>query len=133
MKVLLLVPVLLLAACSAGGQDSLAAQDPPPDVLSVEVDRGDGSPVDAWTLDCQRLEQTTHPDPQAACTALQGSAEPFAPLPEDAVCTELYGGPQEARITGTWSGSPVDLTVLRSNGCHIAQWESLVPLLPAPS
>jgi hypothetical protein len=74
-----------------------------------------------------------HPDADAACAALEALDDPFAPLPEDMMCTEQYGGPQEALVTGTWRGDEVDLQVSRRNGCEIAQWDSLVPLLPAPS
>ena len=130
MKVLLLLPLLLLTACAGGGQDSLAA-GPPARSLSVQVDRGDGTPAETWTLDCDDPAGSSHPDAAAACAALGALEDPFAPLPEDMMCTEQYGGPQQARVTGTWNGSPVDLTVLRTNGCHIAQWDSLVPLLPA--
>jgi hypothetical protein len=132
MKVLLLVPVLLLTACSAGGQDSLATESPR-SLLTVELDKGDGAQAQTWTLDCQEPGASSHPDAQAACTALEALDDPFAPLPDDMACTEIYGGPEQARVTGTWSGSPVDLTVTRRNGCEIAQWDSLVPLLPAPS
>ena len=54
----------------------------------------------------------------------------FAPLPAEQMCTEQYGGPQTARVSGTWAGDPVDLTLARSDGCHISQWEGLVPLVP---
>ena len=54
----------------------------------------------------------------------------FAPVPRDAVCTLRYGGPATARVTGTWAGRPVDATYGRTNGCEIARWDRLVPLLP---
>ena len=133
MKILLLVPLLLLTGCSAGAEDSLATDAGPASTLSVEVDRGDGTPAETWTLDCSAPGEGSHPEADAACAALQEQDDPFAPLPADMACTEQYGGPQQARVTGTWSGSPVDLTVLRRNGCEISQWESLVPLVPAAS
>lgn len=43
-----------------------------------------------------------------------------------------YGGPATARITGTWAGRPVDATYDRTNGCAIARWDRMVPLLPEP-
>jgi hypothetical protein len=43
----------------------------------------------------------------------------------------VYGGPQTARITGTWEGGPVDATLSRTNGCEIARWKALRGLLPA--
>jgi hypothetical protein len=131
MKVLLLVPLLLLTACSAGGDDSLATAPSPAPALYVALDRGDGTPAQKWTLDCGTPESSTHPEAEAACAALDALDDPFAPLPEHLACTDIYGGPQEARVTGAWSGSEVDLVVRRSNGCEISQWDSLVPLLPA--
>ena len=133
MKVLLLLPLLLLTACSGASEDVLAGSPPADSGLSVQVDLGDGTPAQTWSLDCTAPANSTHPDSEAACTALQALDDPFAPLPKDMACTEQYGGPQEARVTGTWNGSPVDLTVRRTNGCDIAQWDSVVPLLPAPS
>ena len=132
MKVLLLVPVLLLTACSAGGQDSLATESPR-SLLTVELDQGDGAQAQTWTLDCQEPGASSHPDAEAACAALEALDDPFAPLPADRACTEIYGGPQKALVTGDWNGSKVDLTVSRRNGCEIGQWDSLVPLLPAAS
>ena len=133
MRVLLLLPLLLLTACALGGEDALAPSQPISSLLTVQVDRGDGTAPQRWTLDCDQPAASTHPEAEAACAALQALEDPFAPLPADLVCTEQYGGPHRALVTGTWSGSKVDLTVLRRNGCEIAQWDSLVPLLPAAS
>ena len=130
MRVLLLVPLLLLTACSEGGKDSLSSAPLPAPPLYVAIDQGDGTPPQEWTLDCAAPENSTHPDAEAACAALEAMDEPFAPLPEHMACTEIYGGPQEALVSGAWSGAKVDLTVRRSNGCQISQWDSLVPLLP---
>ena len=47
------------------------------------------------------------------------------------LCTQQYGGPQTAHVTGRWSGEPVDLELTRVDGCRISQWDSLGPLLPA--
>ena len=74
--------------------------------------------------------QGSHPDPEAACDHLAGTTDPFAPLGADVVCTEQFGGPQTARVTGRWDGRPVDLELSRSDGCRIAQWDALVPLVP---
>ncbi len=62
----------------------------------------------------------------------RGGEDAFAPQPRDAVCTMQYGGPATARITGTWAGRPVDATYDRTNGCAIARWDRMVPLLPEP-
>ncbi len=54
--------------------------------------------------------------------------------PTDRACTEQYGGPDVATITGTYDGvdgPKVDTTIDRSNGCGIDEWDSLLSqLLP---
>ena len=55
--------------------------------------------------------------------------EPFAPVPSDQACTEIYGGPQTARVTGTFRGEPVDAEFDRTNGCEISRWDAYVDLL----
>jgi hypothetical protein len=44
----------------------------------------------------------------------------------DRICTEVYGGPQEARLTGSVAGRAVDATVRRTNGCEIDSWDRLL-------
>jgi hypothetical protein len=128
---------LLLAACAspsdddgsgapAGGGGISQADDD----LLVHVDPGDGTPVSDWTLSCVGDASGSHPQADAACAHLAGLEDPFAPLPDDVACTEQFGGPQTARVTGRWDGEPVDLELSRADGCRIAQWDGLGPLLP---
>ncbi|MGY2063926.1 SSI family serine proteinase inhibitor [Blastococcus sp. SYSU DS0619] len=98
--------------------------------LRIEVDLGDGTPPRTWTLTCVGVAEGSHPEPEAACAHLDGMTEPFAPLPEDMMCTEQYGGPQTAHITGRWRGEPVDLQLSRVDRCRITQWDSFGPVLP---
>ncbi|WP_329273891.1 SSI family serine proteinase inhibitor [Streptomyces sp. NBC_01451] len=76
----------------------------------------------------------SHPDVDGACGSLDRGArwgkDPFAPVSPDSVCTMMYGGAATAHVTGTWAGRPVDATFDRSNGCQMARWDRLVPLLP---
>ncbi|WP_437023133.1 SSI family serine proteinase inhibitor [Streptomyces sp. enrichment culture] len=75
-----------------------------------------------------------HPDPAGACAVAERNTrwgqDAFGPAPQGAVCTMQYGGPATARITGTWAGRPVDAAYDRRDGCRIARWDRLVPLLP---
>jgi LysM repeat protein len=48
------------------------------------------------------------------------------------LCSQIYGGPQYAHITGTVSGEPVNLMVTRTDGCGTAAWQTLEPLLGDP-
>ncbi|MEU6840827.1 SSI family serine proteinase inhibitor [Streptomyces sp. NPDC046716] len=77
----------------------------------------------------------THEDPGAACATLDritaDGTDPFAPVPDGTNCTMLYGGPATAHITGTWHGRPVDASYKLSNGCEIARWKRMAPVLPA--
>jgi len=56
-------------------------------------------------------------------------------MPEGLACTEIYGGPDVATITGTYDGvdgPSVNTTVERTNGCGISTWDSLLSnVLPA--
>ncbi len=52
----------------------------------------------------------------------------LAPTTPDQACTEIYGGPGKATVTGTLDGAAVDATFTRSNGCEIARWEKMVAL-----
>ncbi|MDN5915402.1 MAG: subtilase-type protease inhibitor [Pseudonocardia sp.] len=76
-----------------------------------------------------------HPAPGPACERLEelaatGDGAAFEPVPSDAPCTMQYGGPETATIVGTWDGRPVDASFARSDGCEIARWEALRPVLP---
>lgn len=136
MRVILGVVVLfVLGACGSsgsGGGPAAAASSSATgqDGLLIELDRGDGSEPERYTLVCGDAPEGDHPDPAAACAHLAGMEAPFAPLPTDLACTEQYGGPQTARITGRWQAEEVDVALSRTDGCRIAQWESLGPLLP---
>ena len=48
------------------------------------------------------------------------------------LCSQIYGGPQRARITGTVDGGRVNLTITRTDGCGTADWDRLETLLGEP-
>jgi hypothetical protein len=97
--------------------------------LTVVMDDGQGT-VTTWHLRCDP-PGGDHPDPAAACEALsRGGARYLPPVRPDMACTQIYGGPQTARITGTWRGVPVDSRLSRTDGCQIARWNGLSGLLP---
>ncbi|MGW1890409.1 SSI family serine proteinase inhibitor [Streptomyces sp. NPDC002004] len=76
-----------------------------------------------------------HPRPRTACAQLDKRTvwgkDPFAPVPRGTMCTMQYGGPGTAHIKGIWAGRPVDARFDRGNGCEMARWDALVPVLPA--
>jgi hypothetical protein len=46
------------------------------------------------------------------------------------ICTQIYGGRQRARITGTIAARHIDRRLKRTNGCEIGDWQKAVPLVP---
>jgi hypothetical protein len=50
-------------------------------------------------------------------------------VPADRVCTDIYGGPEQITLVGTWAGEAVDTTLTRTNGCESDRYESLAPVL----
>lgn len=123
-----------LAALSAA-PPAAHAQEPSPsgDRLTVTVRDAGGGADGTYEIHC-RPSGGSHPDPAGACAAVKRNTrwgkDVFAPAPRDAVCTMQYGGAATARVTGTWAGRPVDAAYSRKNGCEIARWDRLVPLLP---
>jgi hypothetical protein len=49
------------------------------------------------------------------------------------MCTQQYGGPEEATVKGTIGGQAVNAGVNRRDGCGIAEWNMLTPLLGSPN
>ncbi len=126
---LLIVALLVLSGC---GGDSGAASDPTEPLPASSLEITVSSDIDAegttWSLTCDPAGGT-HPSPEAACGVLDETADPFAPLSDDMACTQIYGGPETATITGTWDGEDVSATYNRTNGCEIARWDALAAVL----
>jgi subtilisin inhibitor-like len=74
-----------------------------------------------WRLRCNPTGGTLA-GAAAACRRLAAMKRPFAPVPKDIACTEIYGGPQVARVTGTLRGRGIWATFRRTDGCQIARW-----------
>jgi hypothetical protein len=122
----LLTAVLLLAACGEATDDGTAAPTPRTDVRVTHDRDGARGNADARTVRL-RCPSRRH---RAACrrlTSLPLSA--FRRLPRDTICTEIYGGPQTGRIRGVVRGRRVDARYERTNGCHIARYDRVAPVL----
>ncbi|MDH4076363.1 MAG: hypothetical protein OEW29_10545 [Acidimicrobiia bacterium] len=108
--------------------------------VEIEITRPDTDPV-RFTIGCMGDTFPVTPevegiDGATACTRL-GEAEVLARLtegpPADRTCTEIYGGPDVATITGELNGEAIDTTVDRTNGCGIADWDDLLAGVLPPS
>jgi Subtilisin inhibitor-like len=62
----------------------------------------------------------------AACRRLATMKQsPFLPLPPGTFCSQIYSGPQEALVRGTFRGRRVSIRFTRRNGCETARWNRL--------
>ena len=92
---------------------------------------GQGQPgKHVYTLECGDRVGGTLPRRAAACTKLMHVARPFAPTPLGVACTQIYGGPQEALVTGRFRGKLVRTRFGRKDGCEIARWTRVRFLFP---
>ena len=123
----LLLAIAFAAAAAAGAAPADRAQ------LSITVwPKGPDGPAKRWTLRCDPAGGTL-PRAGRACARLAGLRRPFAPVPRDAVCAQLYGGPQEGVVRGTFRGERVSARFNRRDGCQIARWNRVRFLFPATS
>jgi predicted small secreted protein len=130
----------LLAGCGTMGSGGDVTGQPPSGSgatqggtteLTIAVSAGGGRGERTYSLVCDPAGGD-HPDPGAACRLLSELKDPFAPVPPDAMCTEIYGGPQTATVTGTLRGEPVTARFSRTDGCQIARWDKHAVLLVEP-
>jgi len=84
-----------------------------------------------WKLGCNPARGTLR-NASVTCRRLgAGGVSFFTPVRPDAACTEIYGGPQTARVVGKVAGKRIWATFSRTNGCHISRWDRVSPwLLP---
>lgn len=97
--------------------------------LNITVDDGTGKTTH-WTLTCDP-PGGTHPDPEAACAAIDGHRSALKPVPAGRACAQVYGGPERATVIGSWRGERITATLSRTDACQTARWNALVPLVPS--
>ncbi|MEU5810826.1 MULTISPECIES: SSI family serine proteinase inhibitor [unclassified Streptomyces] len=106
-----------------------------PDRLTISVSHTGNPRADGeYRLECNPVGGD-HPRAEQACARLDRFARtgenPFAAEPNRQMCTQQDGGPARAHITGTWQGHKVNASFRRTDGCEIARWRNLEPVLPA--
>ena len=112
-----------------------AAAAPAPVTLTVRYNAGSGRDHVAH-LRCRR--DSAHADgflrttgAHADCRRARKIASFLASQPSSKrICSQIYGGPQRARITGTIGARRIDRRFKRTNGCEIGDWQNAVPLVP---
>jgi hypothetical protein len=116
----------LAAGCGSDDDEEQPAAAPALADLRVHVDPdGKGSRAARnTTVRCASRDESPLCEKVAALRVAD-----IEPPSRATACTELYGGPETATITGTLRGERVDLKLSRVNGCEIARWEAASALL----
>jgi LysM repeat protein len=118
----------------------VAASTNPPVRLTIDTNTGSVTsvlvPTEA-TLRCDRAARGTGFLARAskpACALVRDGtvADVAAQQRKARLCSEEYGGPQRARIRGTVGRQRITITLDRSDGCGIADWNRLLALLGDP-
>ena len=124
---------LVAAGCGGGVGDPVPTHVPPYNLEITFWPEGKAGPNRMATLTCDP-DGGTHPDPTTACAALNARPEALRPVPGDVACTEIYGGDQVALVEGAGpNGTGVRAILNRTNGCEIARWDALAPVVELPS
>ncbi len=130
--------VVGLAACGGSSPSSADA----PTTLTLTTKTGAATSVlvpGEATLECGGADGPTatgflEQNAAAACAAVaQGVLQDVVKSQRSGLlCSQLYGGPQTARIEGTVDGKKIDLSVSRTDGCGVSDWTALAALLGDP-
>jgi hypothetical protein len=121
--------VAALAAVGCGGDDdeqSAAVTSLADLTVTVDSDGAGGAKPKTGSVKCGPASDSKE------CAALADlKHEVFESVPGDVACTQQYGGPETATVTGTLRGKPVDAEFSRVNGCEISRWRQATPLFEA--
>ena len=124
---------LCLAATVVGCGVSAAAPSTEPAATDLRITvwpaGRDAGNATVYTLKCAPARGSLA-RASAACTELLSMSRPFRPVPADTFCTDVYGGPQQALVTGTLKGARVWAQFSATNGCQIARAKRISFLLP---
>ena len=126
--VLCCLAVPVLAGCGSDEREQAAPAPAPVTQVMVRVDPdGKGpEPAKEAQIRCREREESR------TCGAASGlRPSDLEPTAGDVACTDIFGGPQTATISGTLNARRVSARFSRSNGCEVARWEKVAPLLQA--
>jgi len=123
---LLAAAIVALGALAACGEREPSSAAPRVE-LKVRVSDGEGQTARA-TLECRgrraRVTGFLRRARSRPCGFARREARFLASRPDpDRVCTEVFGGPDTARVTGRIGKRRVDRRFSRSDGCAIADWD----------
>jgi hypothetical protein len=125
---LLVVVLLLLGPLLAACNEDQPAQAPPqPDLtdLEIEVTGVQDDPL-SFGYRCGAGNPCTDAEIDAIAAVIASARE------EGRACTQQYGGPEKARVTGRLRGQQLDIVIDRTDGCGIGDYQALFDAIGAP-
>ncbi len=130
MRIAIAIAALIaVVGCGAGSAAQSAAPAATDLKITVWPDGRSEGDAKTYTLRCGPAAGTL-PKVATACSRLGPLPRPFGPVARNAVCTEQYGGPQQALVTGKHEGHSVWAMFSATNGCQISRAKRLAFLLP---
>jgi hypothetical protein len=122
-----MLALVLAPACASGASEAGGGEPPRGSTTSLRVSvwpegRESGRAPTVRTLRCNPAGGTVR-RPAEACRRLLALRAPFAPVPKGLACIEVYGGPEEALVSGTFRGRRVLARFSRTDGCQIRRWD----------
>lgn len=127
----ILLGALAAAALAACGEQAAGVSAAPAKrsiALTISFDSGAGK-VMRGTLSCRRGRQratgVARPAARSCSRVRRLAAFLTTPPPRDRVCTEIYGGSETARVTGSIDGQRVSRRFSRRNGCEITDYNRI--------
>jgi hypothetical protein len=133
MKLLPAAAMCTLALAVAGcgdGDDASTAESGAVTRLEVVVRPAEGAdPVRRVQIECEVLGADAS---GTGCRRLGGlTRADLAPVPQDMVCAQIYGGPAVATVKGTLDGESIDARFDLGDACEIKRWRRNRDLLGA--
>jgi Subtilisin inhibitor-like len=130
---LALVAVMAVAITGlAGGSATATSAKTVSLTITYWDDEQNPAAFERWTLRCNPVGGTLS-NRKRACVKLSTLAlGAFARVPEGAICTQIYGGPQKAVVKGTIGSTRIWSSFRRRNGCEIERWSRFSPWLLPP-
>jgi hypothetical protein len=130
-RILVTVVCTSVLAAGCGGDDEQPASPSPQAALAdlkVEVDPDGTGAENPRTAEvaCDAAE-----DSKLCGVVAKLTADHFAPTGSQMACTQQYGGPETATVSGTLRGEEVNARFSRENGCEISRWQKVAELLGA--
>ena len=94
--------------------------------LTIRLDADGEGPAKPREL---RLSCDSAGDSKACGAAAGLKPGDFAAVPADRACTQIFGGPETATVSGELRGESVSGEFGRRNGCEIARWKAVSVLV----